>query len=76
MVRSITGYLQNTKEFVDVDFSHPEPVNFRSGVQEDSVLGPLLFLVFSNAIVFVVQQDVCIRLFTDYCVLFQEVNCL
>lgn len=62
-------------QFVSIDnhFSRHLPVNL--GVPQGSVLGPLLFLIYINDIVQVINEPVQIRLFADDCLLFNEIKC-
>lgn len=74
IVRWMMGYLRNRKQIFDNGSNHLEPLGVRSGVSQSSVLAILLFLVYINDIVSVVQQDAYIRLFTNDCVIFREIN--
>ena len=44
-----------------------------SGVHQDSVLGPILFLIYINYLPNCVNNSVC-RLFVDDCILFQRIR--
>ena len=56
---------------MDGKSSHTAPV--RSGVPQDSALGPLMFLLFINDLPDYVQSST-VRLFADDCVLYRKIQ--
>lgn len=55
IVTWFSPYVLHRKEFVDVGGGWSEMMDVRSGVPKGSVLGPLLFLIYVNNIVDVVD---------------------
>ena len=69
----LKDYLTDRQQRVIINGDHSEWGNLNAGVPQGSVLGPLLFLIFINDIVHVVNN--CkIRLFADDTCLFIEVD--
>lgn len=75
IVKWIGSYLHGRRQYVEVGSGCSEMLDVTSGVPQGSVLGPLLFLIYVNDIVSVVDPGVNIRLFADDCVLFKDVLC-
>ena len=68
-----TDYLRDRRQRVVIEGQASEWADLKAGVPQGAVLGPLLFLVFINDIVYIVTH--CkIRLFADDTCLFVEVD--
>ena len=66
-----TDYLKNRYQRIVINGQSSDWADLKSGVPQGAVLGPLLFLVFINDIVYVVRH--CkIRMFADDTCLFIE----
>lgn len=63
LLRWFASYLSNRQQRVVINGSHSSWGSFNAGASQGSVLGPLLFLVYINDIVDVVNSN--IRLFAD-----------
>jgi len=59
------SYLSERKQFTIVNNKHSELKTIKYGVPQGSVLGPLLFLIFTNDIVNCTQEENKTRLFAD-----------
>lgn len=73
IVRWISDYLRNRKQFVEIKNCASRVLPVTSGVPQGSVLGPLLFLIYVNDLVDVVPEDVTIKLFADDCIILKEI---
>ena len=69
----IQNFLTNRTQKVVVDGSSSESARVRSGVLQGTVLGPLLFLTYSNDLPSTVSSQV--RLFADDCLLYRPIKC-
>jgi len=73
-------YLENRSHTVKFNGVLSEPIDVNFGVSQDSVLGPLLFLLYINDITEVMTADCSIRLFADDALIYatgssrQEIN--
>ena len=63
MIGIIQSFLSDRKQRVTIDGKYSEWTDIDAGVPQGSLLGPILFLVFINDIVDVVESD--IRIFAD-----------
>ena len=63
MINIITSFLSERKQRATIDGKFSEWVDIEAGVPQGSLLGPLLFLIYINDIVEVVNCD--IKIFDD-----------
>lgn len=75
ILKWIEAYLTNRKQLVRIDGFESESLDVYSGVPQGSVLGPLLFLVYINDVVDIVNPPVKIKLFADDCLIYAPVTC-
>ena len=68
--RWISSWLSGRSQHVFLDGLASDPVPVLSGVPQDPVLGPVLFLVFINDLPDNIRSSV--RLFADDCVLYRN----
>ena len=68
----INDFLRNRVQAVSVNASHSTWGNVASGVPQDSVLGPALFLLYINDIKEEIQSNM--RLYADDIIVFREIN--
>ena len=66
------NFLTTRTQKVVVDGSFLDTAHVGSGVPQDTVLGPILFLCYINDLPFSVSSDV--RLFADDCLLYQPIK--
>ena len=74
MIDIITSFLADRQQRVTIDGKVSEWVNIQAGVPQGSLLGPLLFLVYINDIVEVVDSN--IRIFADDTMIFRIIDAL
>ena len=72
MIGVIESFLSDRKQRVTIDGKFSEWVDVQAGVPQGSLLGPLLFLVFINDLVEVVESD--IRIFADDTFIFRIID--
>ena len=70
----ITSWLSERFQKVVLDGQASDPVPVLSGVPQESVLGPVLFLIFINDLLDNIRSSVC--LFADDCVLYRNIKTL
>ena len=68
------SYLSNRKQFVDIDGTKSNMANISCGVPQGSILGPLLFLIYINAIVNVSEIATLIMFADDTNLFFKDKN--
>lgn len=73
IINCVSAYLSNRVQFVSVDGHNPDELPVTSGVPQESVLGPLLFLIYVNNLPDIIPDSVRIMLFADGCVLFKKI---
>lgn len=71
----IESYLTGRRQVVRVSNCVSGFLDVFSGVPQGSVLGPLLFLIYINDVVAIVQPPVVLKLFADDCLLYGPVTC-
>lgn len=70
----VTSYLLNRKQYVEIEGSRSRLLDVFSGVPQGSVLGPVLFNIYINDLVEVIDPSVSVKLFADDCILFKIIN--
>ena len=68
----IQSFLSDRSQQVVVEGSFSSPCKVTSGVPQDSVLGPTLFLIYINDLVKDIKSTV--RLFPDDCLIYQPIH--
>lgn len=69
----ISAYLSNRTQFVEINHQKSEITQVTSGIPQGSILAPILFLIFINDLPASTKTN--IRLFTDDCIVYKEINC-
>ena len=72
MINIIQSFLSNRKQRVTIDGKYSDWAEVQAGVPQGSLLGPLLFLIYINDLVEVVESE--IRIFADDTFIFTVVN--
>lgn len=70
----IRAYLNDRKQFVEINNTCSVCLDITSGVPERSVLGPLLFLLYVNDIATYIDCPIKVKLFADDCVIYSVIN--
>lgn len=65
LVSWISSYLYNRKQQVGVSGVNSDPVSVKSGVPQDSVLGPLLFLIYVDGLTSIPLNGGSLVIFAD-----------
>ena len=68
----LAAFLSDRSQQVTINGALSFPCKVNSGVPQGSVLGPTLFLVYSNDIANGIQSQLC--LFTDDCIIYRTIN--
>ena len=70
----IRSFLCSRQKWVAVDGETSQKCKVDSGVPQDTVLGPLLFLLFINDLLDQVSPGTITRLFADDCLAYREIK--
>lgn len=76
IIKWLQSYLSYRKQFVQIGNSHSGLLDVTSGVPQGSVLGPLLFNLYTNDIPDVSGFGVSLRLYADDTVLYRKISCV
>ena len=74
MLKFFKNYLNNCNQRVVLDNCNSDIVPVLSGVPQGSILGPLLFVLFSNDIYESIDDNSNINLYADDTKLWREIN--
>ena len=70
----IQSFLSDRSQNVIVDGASSDCTRVRSGVPQETVMGPLLFLLFINGMPSVVDPHTEVRLFADDCLIYRTIR--
>ena len=76
IIKWIKSYLTDREQFVVVDGSSSNPLQVLSGVPQGSVLGPLIFLIYINDVVWQISSSSKINLYADDIALYRTIYIL
>ena len=75
ILRWLTDYLTNRKQYVVVNGAESQPTPVLSGVPQGSILGPLFFLIYIDSLSSIgVSERCCIHLFADDVLLYHPID--
>lgn len=74
VVSWISAYLFNCTQFVKANSAESECLEVFSGVTQESVLGPTLFLMYVSDMYLHVEIDIALTLLADDCVIYKTIR--
>jgi len=72
MINILTSFLANRMQRTTIDGKYSEWAEIRAGVPQGSILGPILFLIYINDIIEIIDSDV--RIFADDTFIFRKAD--